>query len=142
MVSKKDSDGNIIGLAADDPETSAEPVTQDKIDRLGYAANVDDFLAVWRWDDWNELRIRCVGALPTITTWVNGLKIAEVDTATMVAPDYDPSAVLGCLGNRGHLAFEVHDNDAVFGEARWGAGAQCRWRDIRIKNLGESEVPG
>jgi hypothetical protein len=27
----------------------------------------------------------------------------------------------------------VHDNDAWFGEARWGAGAQCRWRNIRIR---------
>ena len=141
VVSKKDADGNVVGIAADDPATSTEPVTRDKIDRLTYAADVEDFLAVWRWNDWNEFRIRCVGALPVITTWVNGLKIAEVDTAKIDSPDYDPAAVLGVLGNRGHIAFEVHDNDAMFGDARWGAGAQCRWRNIRIKDLGESEVP-
>ena len=39
------------------------------------------------------------------------------------------------LGDRGHIALEVHDNDAMFGEARWGKGAQCRWRNIRIKDL-------
>ncbi|MCX2749571.1 hypothetical protein OOZ51_17390 [Arthrobacter sp. MI7-26] len=39
------------------------------------------------------------------------------------------------LGDSGHIALEVHDNDAMFGEARWGVGAQCRWRNIRIKEL-------
>ncbi|MBT2597563.1 family 16 glycoside hydrolase [Arthrobacter sp. ISL-72] len=90
---------------------------------------------MWRWDDWNELRVRCVGALPVITSWVNGLKVAEVHAATLQSPNYDPEAVLGVLGERGHIALEVHDNDAMFGEARWGKGAQCRWRNIRIKEL-------
>lgn len=138
VVSRKDADGTIIGLAADDPATSAEPVTQEKIDRLSYAGDVNDFLEAWKWNDWNEIRIRCVGALPVITTWVNDLKIAELNTATLESPDYDPSAILECLGNRGHIALEVHDNDAMFGDARWGVGAQCRWRGIRIKDLGES----
>jgi hypothetical protein len=50
-------------------------------------------------------------------------------------PDYDPDAVLRLLGHRGHLALEVHDNDAMFGDARWGEGAACRWRNIRVKEL-------
>ena len=70
-----------------------------------------------------------------ITTWVNGLKVAELHTATLESPHYDPDAVLAVLGDRGHIALEVHDNDAMFGEARWGKGAQCRWRNIRIKDL-------
>lgn len=133
--SRKDADGNVIGIEADDPATSMEPVTQEKIDRLAYAAKVEDFLAVWKWDQWNEIRIRCVGALPVITTWINGLKIAEIDTATIDVPDYDPQAVREYLGPRGHIALEVHDNDAFFGDSRWGPGAQCRWRAIRIKSL-------
>jgi hypothetical protein len=133
--SRRDTDGNIVGIEADDPATSAEPVTPEKIARLRHAASVDDFLQVWRWSDWNEIRIRAVGALPVITTWVNGLKIAELDTATLDAPDYDPDAVLRLLGHRGHIALEVHDNDAMFGEARWGKGAACRWRNIRVKEL-------
>lgn len=135
LVSARNERGEIIGLAADDPATSAEPVTQEKIDRLGYAADVTDFLRVWRFDEWNELRIRCVGDLPVITTWVNGLKIAELDTAHLESPGYDPAAVLETLGQRGHIALEVHDNDSLFGDARWGAGARCRWRNIQIKNL-------
>jgi hypothetical protein len=131
----RDGNGAVIGIEADDIATSLEPVTQEKIDRLSYAADVRDFLKIWRWQGWNELRIRCVGDLPVITTWINGLKIAEVDTARIVSPDYDPKAVLKLLGNRGHLALEVHDNDPRFGEGRWGKGAQCRWRNIRIKDL-------
>ena len=129
-----DNQGRPVGLRADDPETSAEPVTPDKIARLSYAAKVEDFLAIWRWGDWNELRIRCVGgALPVITTWVNGLCIAEVDTAALQSPGYDPAAVAALLGERGHIAFEVHDHDSHFGEARWGREAACRWRNIRIR---------
>jgi hypothetical protein len=129
-----DSQGRPVCLRADGPETSAEPVTPDKIARLSYAAKVEDFLAIWRWGDWNELRIRCVGgALPVITTWVNGLRIAEVDTGALQSPGYDPAAVAALLGERGHIAFEVHDHDSHFGEARWGREAACRWRNIRIR---------
>ncbi|MGG5172358.1 3-keto-disaccharide hydrolase [Pseudarthrobacter sp. J1738] len=134
-----DADGRPTGLIADNPETSVEPVTEEKRSRLSYAADVDDFLKVWRWDDWNELRIRCVGALPVITTWVNGLKIGELNTATLDSPDYNPADVLEALGERGHIALEVHDNDSYFGEARWGRGAQCRWRNILIKELTPTE---
>ncbi len=130
-----DDSGKPTGLVADDPATSVEPVTAEKRSRLRYAADVEDFLKVWRWDDWNELRVRCVGALPVITTWINGLKVAELDTRTLDSPGYNPCDVLGVLGDRGHIALEVHDNDEMFGQARWGKGAKCRWRNIWIKEL-------
>jgi hypothetical protein len=77
--------------------------------------------------------VRIVGARPVLTTWVNGLKVADLDMATLEAPNYD--AVAALLGPRGHIGFEVHDNDARFGERRWGRHAACRWRNIRIKEL-------
>ncbi|MFD1716104.1 DUF1080 domain-containing protein [Amnibacterium flavum] len=131
-----DGDGAVIGIEADDPATSLDPVTDEKISRLSYAAKAEDFLDVWRWNDWNEIRIRCVGASPVLTTWVNGLKIAELDTATIDSPHYSPEGVLEWLGPRGHIALEVHDNDPIMGEARWGRGAACRWRNITITELG------
>ncbi|GGM62855.1 3-keto-disaccharide hydrolase [Microbacterium saperdae] len=139
VVSRRDENGTIVGLAADDPPTSVEPVTPEKIARLSYAADVNDFLDAWKFGEWNEIRIRCVGALPVITTWVNGVKIAELDTATLDSPDYDPDAVLAHLGTRGHLALEVHDNDEMFGDARWAPGAQCRWRNIRVRDIESQE---
>ncbi|WP_415854837.1 family 16 glycoside hydrolase [Sinomonas sp. G460-2] len=131
-----DDERRPVRMVADDPATSVEPVTPVKRGRLRYAGDVEDFLRVWKWGDWNELRIRCVGPMPVITTWVNGLKVAEIDTATIDAPNYDAAAIHAVLGDGGHLALEVHDNDAMFGEARWGRGAQCRWRNARIKDLG------
>ncbi|KIS29016.1 hypothetical protein TV39_02610 [Arthrobacter sp. SPG23] len=36
----------------------------------------------------------------------------------------------------GPSVLELFDRrSAPFGEARWGVGAQCRWRNIRIKEL-------
>ncbi|MCJ1675545.1 DUF1080 domain-containing protein [Rathayibacter sp. VKM Ac-2929] len=129
-----DEQGRPVGLRADDPATSVEPVTAEKIARLEEAADVDEFLQVWRWNDWNELRIRCEGgALPVLTTWINGVRIARLDTARLRSPGYDPDAVATHLGDRGRIALEVHDNDSVFGESRWGRGAVCRWRDIRVR---------
>ena len=37
-------------------------------------------------------------------SWVNGLKIAELDMATLVAPHYDADAVAALLGPAGHIA--------------------------------------
>jgi len=131
-----DAEGRAIGLKPDDLATSVEPVTPDKIANLSHAATVEDFLAVWRWGEWNTLRIRCEGgALPVITTWVNDLRVAQIDTATLQWPGYDPGAVAPLLGERGHIALEVHDHDSHFGEARWGRDAACRWRNIRIREV-------
>lgn len=132
---ERDAAGRPVGLVEEDPSTSQEPVTDEKRALLRRSGDVGEFLAAWRWAGWNHLRIRCVGAKPLITTWVNGVLVAEVDLATMRHPDYDADEVLDVLGPRGHLALEVHDNDPVFGDSRWGPGARCRWRGIRLKVL-------
>ena len=90
-----------------------------------------------RFGDWNDLRVRCVGALPVLTTWVNGVLVAELDVAAITWPGFDAEAVLDVLGPRGHIAFEVHDNDPLLGEERWGVGAACRWRDVRLRDLSD-----
>ncbi|HET7476878.1 MAG TPA: DUF1080 domain-containing protein [Dermatophilaceae bacterium] len=130
-----DETGRPARLVEEDPSTSQEPVTAEKRSLLTQAGLAADFLQTWHWADWNHLRIRCVGAKPVITTWVNDVLVAEVDLNTMRHPHYDADAVLSVLGPRGHLALEVHDNDPVFGESRWGRGARCRWRNIRVREL-------
>jgi hypothetical protein len=79
--------------------------------------------------------VRIVGAKPKATVWINGLLVASIDLATMTFPNYDADAVAAFLGPKGHIAFEVHDNDKRLGEGRWGKNAACRWRNIRIKEL-------
>lgn len=131
----RDAHGRPVGLREDDPLTSLEPFTSDKRAMLTGACDVSEFLAHWRWEDWNEFRIRCAGDLPRVTTWINGLRVAEIDLATLDAPHYDAATVHGLLGSRGHIALEVHDTDERMGLDRWGLNAACRWRNVRIKEL-------
>jgi len=130
-----DDDGRPDSLIEEDPSTSVEPVTADKVQLLSRAGDPRAFLKSWRWAGWNHLRVRCVGPLPVITTWVNGELVAELDTATISHPHFDPRQVLDLLGPAGHIAFEVHDNDPLMGSDRWGPGARCRWRNIMIREL-------
>jgi len=130
-----DADGHPVRLIEEDPATSLEPCTPDKRALLTRAGDPEAFLQRWVFGGWNRITIRCVGARPRITTWVNDVLVAEIDLATMQHPHYDPDAVLQLLGRQGHLALEVHDNDPVLGQSRWGPGAACRWRNIRIRGL-------
>ena len=98
---RDDTAGNAVGLGPDDPVTTLERFRDAKRDRLSYAASLEEFLDVWRWRNWNEQRVRIVGAKPVVTTWLNGGKIAELDMATLVAPNYDADAVAAILGPRG-----------------------------------------
>jgi hypothetical protein len=96
-----------------------------------FSATNEEFRRAWKMNDWNTFRIRVVGQLPRITTWINDVKICECDTAAIQHPDYDPAAVSALLGPRGHIAFEVHDGPPE----RWGLGRVTRWRDIYIREL-------
>jgi len=135
LDARHDKEGQLAGLMVEDPATSLEPMTPDKQELLTRRGAPEDFLAAWDPLGWNRLRIRCVGAKPTITTWVNEVFVAEIDLATMEHPHYDADAVAAHLGRAGHIALEVHDNDPMFGQARWGSGARCRWRAIAVKTL-------
>jgi hypothetical protein len=130
-----DKDKNAVGLREDDPATSVEPFDQSKREMLTYAANVEEFLTTWRFGDWNAFRIRVIGAKPAVTVWINEVKIAAIDLATLSAPNYDSDDVAAFLGRKGHIALEVHDNDSMLKEGRWGPEAACRWKNIRVKRL-------
>jgi hypothetical protein len=132
---ERDPSGIPVRLVEDDPTTTREPITSAKRNMLAEAGAATTFLSSWNLSDWNTLRVRCVGARPVVTTWVNGQLIAKVETASFEYPGYDPDAVWNLLGPSGHLAFEVHDNDPGMGEGRWGRGAACRWRSIRIREV-------
>lgn len=131
----RDEDGNPVALREDDTATSVEPINPGKRALLSYAGSVQDFLDSWTFGGWNHFRIRVVGAQPTVTVWINDVKTAEIDLATLEFPNYDADAVAATLGRAGHIAFEVHDNDSMLGAGRWGVGAACRWRNVRIQEL-------
>jgi hypothetical protein len=131
----RDAAGQAVGLRGDDPATSVEPFTDSKRAMLTKSAELEAFLATWRFGEWNEFRIRCVGHLPVVTVWINDLLVAEINLGSLKAPNYAAGAVSESLGPRGHIALEVHDNDPMLGEDRWGREARCRWRNIRIREL-------
>jgi hypothetical protein len=127
-------DGRPVALIEEDPTTTLEPVTDQKRRLLAFAAPAGAFFGAWRWGSWNTFRIRCEGRYPVLTTWVNGVRIYELDTGAIEHPGYDREAVAGLLGREGHIALEVHDTDRL-GDARWGDGALCRWRNIKLAEL-------
>jgi Domain of Unknown Function (DUF1080) len=134
FTAEKDSDGKVVRLI---PGPAVEPTTANFNVPLDYSAHVEEFLRIWKPGGWNTFRIRCTGEVPHLTTWINGVKIAELDTAKMKAPKWDPKAVVERLGTTGHIALEVHSNgpNDKLGKYRWAPGAVCRWRNISVKTL-------
>jgi hypothetical protein len=134
FTAEQDKDGRLLRLI---PGPPSEPSRNNHTVPLDFAAPVEVFLRTWKPGDWNRFRIRSIGALPHLTTWINGEKIAELDTAKMQAPGWDPKAVLEKIGRAGHIALEVHSNgpNDPLGKDRWAPGAVCRWRNISIKVL-------
>jgi hypothetical protein len=136
FTGEKGEDGRLTRLA---PEKPNEPNRTNITVPLDFAAPAETFLKAWKLNEWNQLRIRSVGELPRLTTWINGEKIAELDTAKIEASGYDAQAVLQRIGRSGHIALEVHSNGPTdpLGKDRWAPGAVCRWRSIYIKPLTE-----
>lgn len=71
-------------------------------------------------NQWNVMRIRCVGT--SIETWLNGMKITNYEgTGTL----NDETHLELNVGMRGHIAFEIHEKDALI----------LQFKEIYIKEL-------
>jgi len=115
----------------------------EKIDGLVYSIDAAGWNKLWKQDDWNTLKIRCVGKDPIIITWVNGIKVMEMDGRTYKArslqdeikQNWDaPSAwnsetVDKVTGSTGSIAVQIHP------WGRWKQGGAAMYRNIRIKEL-------
>ncbi len=133
---KKGSTGKVVGMtpvAFQDLSPQPDPGKSE----ASWSAGPEAFFETWRFGEWNEIRVRCEGRLPTLVTWINGEKMASLDTANMVAEGYDAEAVAALLGRAGHIALEVHNSGEGdrLGAERWLPGAVCRWRQIRVREL-------
>ena len=124
----KDINGTSVGLKAVKEKDSS------KTSALTYSCSPEDFMDAWKFGNWNSFRIKCVGRVPIITVWINNVKISEIDTSKIIQEGYDPYEIANRLGSRGHISFEVHNNDRE-GWDRWGKGAVARWKNIFIKEL-------
>jgi hypothetical protein len=80
----------------------------------------DAWPSFWRHGQWNELRARIVGgAKPTITTWINGVKISEWTETEARHPA------------RGRIALQVHGGGAP---ADYD-GKFVRYRGVHVREL-------
>ncbi|PWG59902.1 3-keto-disaccharide hydrolase [Bifidobacterium catulorum] len=136
----RDENGTPIGLKADDPETSIEPLSREKSDMLEEKISAEDFIDIWKFNDWNHFRIVCEGKYPRISVWVNGTLTGVLDGSRRFAENYDPQKVYEMLGRKGHIALEVHDCEPLLGSERWAPDSLCRWRNIFIKELNTEET--
>jgi hypothetical protein len=92
-------------------------------DRIRVRANVENFPVLpeswrffWRHGQWNELRARIVGNPPTITTWINGVKIIEWTDKEKRHPD------------TGGIALQVHGGGNLTKQF-------VRYRNVQVKRL-------
>lgn len=70
----------------------------------------------WRHGHWNKLRARIVGNPPTITTWIDGVKVMEWTDTEKRHPD------------QGRIALQVHGGGDLTRQF-------VRYRNIRVKRL-------
>ena len=133
---KKDSRGHVVGMT---PVAYGDLIPQPDPGKseATWSAGPDAFFETWRFGEWNEIRVRCTGRLPTLVTWINGEKMASVNTAKMTAEGYDADAVAALLGRAGHIALEVHNSGQGdrLGNERWLPGRVGRWRLIRVREV-------
>jgi len=127
--------GKVVGVKAVDQYDGV------KVDGLLYSAKAEDFNKVWRHGEFNTLRIRCEGPQPLITTWINGVKMMELDGTTFRgkkvqdlragkfdAPQvWDQKKIQESNGGPGTIALQVHPGN------RWNGFV--RYKDIKIKTL-------
>jgi len=134
---KYDKQGNPIGMIAANPDGDRVELNKKTRAILKYAADVDDFLKAWKWGEWNTIKVRCEGRIPTLTTWVNGLKISVLDMSAIEWNNYDAEACAKMQGSKGHISLEVHNNNfkSGMGKDRWWPGAVVRWKNIFIREL-------
>lgn len=120
IVGIYDDEKNLVGLKTE-PTSRGVP--------KGYSISGEDWVKLWKLNDWNTAKIRVVGNPPVVTTWINGQKVSHFDGNTYDGPGYDKTQVSKTLGPEGHIAVQVH------GGKSWPEGAKCRWRNIKVKPL-------
>jgi len=88
------------------------------------------FLAAWKPDDWNRLRIRVTGGeLPVIETWVNELKVCRFDASKTKHSKFNPGKAKEVVETSGSIGLQVH------GGKHWKAGWRVYWKDVRVRPL-------
>lgn len=113
------------------------------VDNLVYSIDAKGWKKTWKLNDWNTIKIRCIGKEPKITTWINGVKIMEMNGATYkgralkddnvqnltAKPIWNSEKVHEITGGKGAIGFQIHPG------GRWKSGSSVLYRNIKIKEL-------
>ena len=71
-----------------------------------------EFLKEWDGAYWNVVKVRCVGAEPLVTVWVNGFLICRFNAATVTLDHQNPVPIGGVekyvINLAGRIGFVVH----------------------------------
>ncbi len=97
---------------------------------MSFAIEPEAWVKAWRINDWNRIRVVCVGDYPIIKTWINDALVADFNASTFIHERYDREETRNILGREGSIALQVHG-----GANRWATGAKNRWRNIRVRML-------
>ena len=85
-------------------------------DKLLECCQLNEFLKEWDGAYWNVVKIRCVGAAPEITVWVNGFMVSRFNAKTVVMQQKNPDHI-GAIENSaihpsGRIGFAVHSTQS------------------------------
>lgn len=101
--------------------------------QISKAAEARDIAKVWKADGWNSLRIKMVGKIPTISLWVNGVFMWEVQQPRN---DFTAASTEGMIGLQSHWTALYQPIPGGFNmPGAWRPGGAHRFRNIAIKEL-------
>ncbi|MGY6647486.1 3-keto-disaccharide hydrolase [Wenyingzhuangia sp. IMCC45574] len=115
----------------------------EKRDKLNYSINAKKWNVLWKQDNWNHIKIRCVGNKPMLTTWVNGVKIMELDGSKyegrqLIRKDgkwqgagekWNQKEVQAITKGKGMIGLQIHPG------GRWKKDGVVQYKNIKVKEL-------
>jgi len=87
----------------------------------GYLCHNTTAKAKWRRDEWNRVRVRCVGTPPHVVVWLNGERVT----------DFQVPEGLGKFAPKGRVGIQVH------GDRADPAGSKVMFKNLRVRELPE-----
>lgn len=100
---------------------------------IGKTAKPENVDKIWKPNDWNAFLLRMVGAVPTITLWINGHKMWEV---SQPKNDFTAGAVEGYIGLQSHWTALYQPIPKGFNmPGAWRPDGAHHFRNVAIKLL-------
>jgi len=115
-------------LLKTDPDTRAATWPEGVYEET---CTAEQWLAAWKPDDWNRMKIRCTGKgkFPIIEVWINDLEVCRFNAEKTTHPKFNRKKAEGVTLESGSIGLQVHQGK------NWPKGARVFWKDIRVRRL-------